>query len=315
MSSVDGCSNEAQWLANGGIRYKADGAENWTYSKFDGNLAMYYGSGETKTTTSGSNWISGYGPLSKAMETQIALSFAVEFGIGVNTRFEFNGCTWWYSNPTTTGFAPKTVADGYMNARVYKIVTGTFTGYASASATETTDFNIEVCVRVGLMLGCDMSGDGGPYWGGGCEILGSCDSAPASGSFGYELKAYIEQDQTKWTNEDETSVNIGQKFGFEDKYKFAGSMVTRSNNYTRRRIPNTPLPAAMGGAFQKGECGYSYMGNYWGSAGKKTRVGVRSGYYAIVSTFCSARYLNAINSAGIPSTYFCGSAQVLLDVQ
>lgn len=314
VSAVDACSNETQWLANGGLRYKADGAANWSYCNFAGNPAMYYGSGETKTTTSGSNWISGYGPLSKALETQIALSFAVEFGIGVDTKFEFNGCTWWYSNPTTTGFAPKTVADGYMNARVYKIVTGTFTGYASANATETTDFDIEVCVRVGLMLGCDMSGDGGPYWGGGCEILGSCDSAPASGSFGYELKAYIEQDQTKWTNEGETSVNIGQKFDFEDKYRFAGSMVTRANGYTRRRIPNTPLPAAMGGAYQKGECGYSYMGNYWGAAGKKTRVGVRSGSHASYSSL-SARYLTANYSAGSPITNYCSSAQVLLDVQ
>lgn len=314
VSAVDACSNETQWLANGGLRYKADGAANWSYCNFAGNPAMYYGSGETKTTTNGSNWISGYGPLSKALETQIALSFAVEFGIGVDTKFEFNGCTWWYSNPTTTGFAPKTVEDGYMNARVYKIVTGTFTGYASANATETTDFDIEVCVRVGLMLGCEMSGDGGPYWGGGCEILGTCDSAPASGSFGYELKAYIEQDQTKWTNEGETSVNIGQKFDFEDKYRFAGSMVTRANGYTRRRIPNTPLPAAMGGAYQKGECGYSYMGNYWGAAGKKTRVGVRSGSSAFNGSL-SARFLYAHNSAGFPSTYFCSSAQVLLDVQ
>lgn len=314
VSAVDGCSSEAQWLANGGIRYKADGAANWSYCNFGSNPAMYYGSGETKTTANGSNWISGYGPLSKAMETQIALSFAVEFGIGVDTRFEFNGCTWWYSNPTTTGFAPKTVADGYMNARVYKIVTGTFTGYASANATETTDFNIEVCVRVGLMLGCDMSCDGGPYWGGGCEILGSCDSAPASGSFGYELKAYIEQDQTKWTNESETSINIGQKFDFEDKYRFAGSMVTRADGYTRRRIPNTPLPAAMGGAYQKGECGYSYMGNYWGAAGKKTRVGVRFGYNASAAAL-SARSLNAYHSAGYTSSYYCSSAQVLLDVQ
>ena len=314
VSAVDACSNETQWLANGGLRYKADGAANWSYCNFAGNPDMYYGSGETKTTTNGSNWISGYGPLSKALETQIALSFAVEFGIGVDTKFEFNGCTWWYSNPTTTGFAPKTVADGYMNARVYKIVTGTFTGYASANATETTDFDIEVCVRVGLMLGCDMSGDGGPYWGGGCEILGTCDSAPASGSFGYELKAYIEQDQTKWTNEGETSVNIGQKFDFEDKYRFAGSMVTRANGYTRRRIPNTPLPAAMGGAYQKGECGYSYMGNYWGAAGKKTRVGVRSGYGASSSSL-SARYLYANYSAGHSNTNYCSSAQVLLDVQ
>lgn len=314
VSSVDGCSSEATWLANGGIRYKADGATGWSYCKFDSNPAMYYGSGATKSTTNGSNWLSGYGPLSKTLEAQIAVSFAVEFGITAGEKFSFNGCTWWYMNPTATGFAPKTVADGYMNARVYKIVTGTFTGYASANATETTDFDIEVCVRTGLMLGCDMSGDGGPYWGGGCEIVGECKTTPASGSYGYTLKAYIEPDQEKWTNETSESVNIGQKFAFEGKYRYAGSIVTRSNGYMRRRLPNTPVPASMGGAYSKGECAYGYMANYWGTAGKKTRVGVRFGTSAYNSTF-SARYLNAYFSAGYTNTYYCGSAQVLLDVQ
>ena len=112
------------------------------------------------------------------------------------------------------------------------------------------------------------------------------------------------------------SVNIGTKFasGFEDKYRYAGSIVTRTSNYMRRRLPNTPLPASHGGGFGKGECGYGYMANYWGTAGKKTRVGVRFGRYAIYATL-SARYLIAIFTAGNTSTYFCASAQVLLDVQ
>ena len=314
VSSVDGCSSEATWLANGGMRYKANGAASWSYCKLDGNPAMYYGSGATKSTTNGSNWLSGYGPLSKTLEAQIAVSFAVEFGIAAGERFEYNGCTWWYMNPTATGFAPKTVADGYMNACVYKIVTGTFTGYASANATETTDYDIEVCVRTGLMLGCDMSGDGGPYWGGGCEIVGECKTTPASGSYGYTLKAYIEPDQEKWTNETSESVNIGQKFSFESKYRYAGSIVTRANGYMRRRLPNTPVPASMGGGYAKGECAYGYMANYWGTAGKKTRVGVRFGYYAYYG-FLSARYLYAAYTAGYAGYYYCGSAQVLLDVQ
>jgi len=311
VSSVDSCGNETQWLANGGLRYKAQGAENWSYCKLDGNPAMYYGSGETKTTTNASSWLSSYGPLSKTMEAQMAVSFAVEFGIAAGERFEFNGCTWWYENPTTSSFNPPTVADGYMNARVYKIVTGTFTGYASANATETTTFDLEVCVRTGLMLGCDMSGDGGPYWGGGCEIVGECVTAPGSGSYGHRLKAYIEPDQEKWVLESAVNVNIGTKFasGFEDKYRLAGSIVTRSNNYTRRRLANTPLPASMGGGYSKGECGYSYMANYWGAAGKKTRVGVRFGYNAYAGNL-SARFLSAYSSAGDTDNYSCGSAQV-----
>lgn len=316
VSSVDACGNETQWLANGGLRYKAQGAESWSYCKLDGNPAMYYGSGETKSTTNASSWLSSYGPLSKTMEAQMAVSFAVEFGIAAGERFEFNGCTWWYENPTNSSFNPPTVADGYMNARVFKIVTGTFTGYASANATETTTFDLEVCVRTGLMLGCDMSGDGGPYWGGGCEIVGECVTAPGSGSYGHRLKAYIEPDQEKWVLESAVNVNIGTKFasGFEDKYRLAGSIVTRSSNYTRRRLANTPLPASMGGNYSKGECGYSYMANYWGTAGKKTRVGVRFGNYAY-NGYLSARPLYARYSAGSTFNYCCGSAQVLWRMQ
>ena len=310
VSSVDACNSEATWKANGGMRYKAVGSDVWAYRAFSANPAIYYGTGETKSTTNASNWLSSYGPLSKTLEAQIAVSFAVEFGIAAGERFLFNGQEWRYENPTQTGtFAPKTVADGEMNCRVYKIVTGTFTGYASASATETTDYEIEVCVRTGLMLGCDMSGDGGPYWGGGCEIVGQCETSPASGSFGHELKVYVEPEQEQWVNESRYAINIGEKYAFEDKYALAGSIVTVANGYARRRLPHTPLPAALGASYQKGDCGYCYVQNNWGSAGKKTRVGVRLGSYAYNSTL-SARYLVAAYSAGYTSTYYCSSAQV-----
>ena len=314
VSSVDACSNENNWKLNGGLRYKAQGANSWSYCALSGNPAMYYGSGETKTTTNASNWLSGYGPLSKTLEAQIAVSFAVEFGIAADEHFMFNGAEWWFSDPAVGSFTPPTVSEGYMNCRVYKIVTGTFTGYASASATETTEFELEVCVRTGIMLGCDMSGDGGPYWGGGCEVVGECASAPVSGGYGYTLKAYIEPDQLKWVNENNISISIANKFPFESKYIFAGSVVTRANAYTLRRLAHTPLPVTTGGGYSAGECYYGYMANYWGENGKKTRVGLRFGNYAHISCL-SARFLYAYLSAGYTYNYFCGSAQVLLDVQ
>ena len=314
ITAVDACGNEEQWLAMGGVRIKASGDSDWTYKNWAGEGKIYYKDGSTYKTANMANLLTQYGPHTKTLESQIAVSFAVEFGIAADERFEFNGCTWWYSNPTTSVFTPPTVAEGYMNARVYKIVAGSFAAYSDTSGTTET-FTVECCLRTGLMLGCDMSGDIGPYWGGGIEVVGECKTTPASGSYGYTLKAYIEPDQEKWVNEGNTSVNIGTKFpsGFEDKYRYAGSIVTRANSYIRRRLPNTPLPVTQGAAFGKGECGYGYMANYWGSAGKKTRVGLRSGAYAYYGAL-SARYLSASNSAGYTYSNYCGSAQVLLDV-
>lgn len=315
ITAVDACGNEAQWLARGGVRIKASGDADWTYKNWGGSGKIYYKDGSAYKTTDMAAMLTSYGPHMKTLESQIAVSFAVEFGISADERFEFNGCTWWYSNPTTSTFTPPTVAEGYMNARVYKIVAGSFAAYSDTSGTTET-FTVECCLRTGLMLGCDMSGDIGPYWGGGCEIVGECKTAPSSGSYGYTLKAYIEPDQEKWVNEGNVNVNIGTKFpsGFEDKYRYAGNIVTRANNYIRRRLPNTPLPVTQGAAYGKGECGYGYMANYWGSAGKKTRVGVRCGYYANFSNL-SARSLYAYYSASYTNAYFCASAQVLLDVQ
>lgn len=315
ITAVDACGNEGQWLERGGVRIKATGDSDWTYKNWGGEGKIYYKDGSAYKTINMAAMLTSYGPHMKTLEAQIAVSFAVEFGIGAGDKFEYNGCTWWYANPTTSTFTPPSVADGYMNARVYKIVAGEFAAYSDTSGTEET-FTVECCLRTGLMLGCDMSGDIGPYWGGGCEIVGECVTAPASGSYGYTLKAFIEPDQTKWVNEGDTSVNIGTKFasGFEDKYRYAGSIVTRTSNYMRRRLPNTPLPASHGGGFGKGECGYGYMANYWGSAGKKTRVGVRCGYSAH-SSILSARCLYAHHTAGTTNTSYCGSAQVLLDVQ
>ena len=314
ISAVDACGNEEQWLARGGVRIKATGDTNWTYKGWGNEGKIYYKDGSSYKTTNMSNLLTQYAPHSKTLEAQVAVSFAVEFGVAAGEHYIFNGCEWWYADPTTSIFTPPTVAEGYMNARVFKVVTGSVSAYSDTAGTPET-FTVECCLRTGLALGCDMSGDIGPYWGGGCEIVGECVTTPASGSYGYTLKAYIEPDQMKWVNEGNTNANIGTKFpsGFEDKYRYVGSVVTRTSGYIRRRLPNTPLPVSQGATYSKGECGYGYMANYWGSAGKKTRVGVRAGYHAHYG-FLSARCLYANTSAGNTSSFSCGSAQVLLDV-
>ena len=313
VSSSDNCNSEETWLSNGGVRLKASGDANWTYKKWSASGNIYYKDGTTYKTTDMTAMLSSNGPHVKTLESQIAVSFAVEFGIGAGEHFMFNGSEWWYANPTTSTFTPPTVADGYMNARVYKIVTGSFAAYSDTEGTEET-FTVECCLRTGLMLGCDMSGDIGPYWGGGCEMVGDCLTSPSSNRYGHTIRMYIEPNQEKWVNDDTISINIGQRFVFESRYKFAGSIVNRSNSYIRRRLPNTPFPVSSCGSLSKGECGYGYTQNSWGTVGKRTRVGVRSGYYASNSAL-SARYLTAHYSAGYTHATYCGSAQVLLDVQ
>lgn len=312
INSNNAATDETTISVYGGVRWKKSEDSEWGYSSWAGNTHGIY-----KNATGGKEvmvaTLNNYSFHSKVLEDQIAVSFAVEFGIGPGEEYVFNDCEWRYENVTQSGtFNPKTVAQGEMNCRSYKTVKGTFSAYNSDGTAQ--NFDVECVLCTGLMLGCNMSGDGGPYWGGGCEIVGECETAPASGSYGYELKAYIEPDQTKWVNENSKDIDIGSKFQFEGLYHFAGSIVTRANGYTRRRLPNTPLPVSQGGTISKGECGYSYMSNSWGSAGKRTRVGVRSGYSANYSAL-SARYLYAVTSAGSTYTFFCGSAQVLLDVQ
>ena len=315
INSNNAPTDETTWLNRGGVRWRKTGDEAWGYCSWGNSTThgIYHNTSGKRTEMV--NVLNQYSFHSKVLEDQMAVSFAAEFGIGAGESYMFNGHVWRYENPTRSGlFSPKTVAEGEMNCRVYKIVTGSFSAYNADGTAQ--DFDVECCLQTGLMLGCNMSGDGGPYWGGGCEIVGECKTAHASGSYGYTLKAYIEPDQEKWVNEGNANVNIGEKFpsGFEDKYRLAGSVVTSANGYIRRRLPNTPLPVTQGAAFAKGECGYGYMANYWGSAGKKTRVGVRSGRndnYGLLS----ARYMYANYTAGNTSSYYCGSAQVLLDVQ
>ncbi len=311
ISSNDPCTNEATFLANGGVRIKATGDTEWTYKRWSGSGKIFYQkTDQTFATVDMAGMLNNYGPHAKTLEAQMAVSFAVEFGIGADERFLFDDCLWWYQDPTTTGFAPYTVSDGYMNCRVYKIVAGSFAAYSDAEGT-TENFTVECCLRTGLMLGCDMSGDVGPYWGGGCEVTGENTVDPATQRLGYELKCYMEPDQTKWTNETSYQINIGEKFDFETKYDMVGCVTTTANGYMRRRAAYTPLPTAMCGSIQNGECGYGYMQNYWGLIGKKTRVGVRSGISANNSSL-SARYLLANSTAGNTNPSFCGSAQVSL---
>ena len=93
ISSNDSCTNESQWLERGGVRIKASGDSSWTYKNWGQSGKIYYKDGATYKTVDMAGMLTSYGPHVKTLETQAALSFAVEFGIGAGEKFEFNGCT------------------------------------------------------------------------------------------------------------------------------------------------------------------------------------------------------------------------------
>ena len=306
MSGHNTCNSEATWRANGGARWRNTGDTAWNYTPWGSSSGIYKnasGGRDAITVT-----LNNYAAHMPTMEAQIAVSFAVEFGIGSGETFEFMGNQFRWEAISTGTFAPKSPAQGQMNCRLYKLVSGTFSAHNSSGAAQS--FDVECMVLTGLMLGCDMGADAAVYWGGGCEIVGQCTTAHANNSLGHEIVSWIEPDQEKWTNEDDIDINIGQKFAFENSYKRAGSIVTRYNGYTRRRLPYTPLPAAMGGGYTRGECGYSYVGNYWGTVGKKTRICLLCGD-AAGSDNLSARLVNMNNAASKSNQNICGSAQVM----
>lgn len=310
MSGSVWIGDEAGWRYRGGARMRKVGDEAWTYSQWGSRgIIAYNDQGSMSDMAHTLNYYAAHMP---TLEAQMAVSFAVEFGIASGEAFEFNGYEFRYDAIVSGSFAPLSPAQGEMNCRVYKLVTGTFSAYNSDGTAQ--EFEVEAMVRTGLMLGCDMSADAAVYWGGGCEVVGECVTAPASGSYGHEITAFLEPDQEKWTNEADANIAIGSKFSFEDKYKRMGSVVTKTSNYTRRRVSNTPLPASHGGGFSGGECAFTYTYNYWGSAGYRTRIGLLCGDYSY-SSYLSARLVYMYYAASSSYCAICSSAQVLLDVQ
>lgn len=308
ISSNDACNSENTWLGNGGVRCKEQGTEEWTYRGFGDSTP--FGHNEKLEKNYFSWFVNYYRPKEQCMESQMAASWAAEFGIAENTEYEAYGATYRYKNITGV----KGLNDGVMNCKVYRKKIGTCKGYKDANTLATYD--LELSLRMSLMHGMNVSGDVFAYWGGGCEMVGT-NKVQTDGNYNTEqltknyIDFYLEPNQSKWVNESAVSKNNLGTFGFESTYGKIGNFgpPILSDGYCKNRLGHTPYKIADGGNLSSWQCFYSLAFPYWSSTlNQRVRIAVRLRGHAGHSP-CSARSLYAYNSAAATHVYDGGSAQ------
>lgn len=204
------------------------------------------------------------------------------------------------------------MAEGYMNVIVFKEMTGTIS--ALDENDEPAEFDLEVILRMSLFDGMNLSGDVFRYCGGGYEQVGTCLNDPNVTRIGNTIDIYIEPDQKKWTYEKRFTINNGEVFNFESKYKKIATTQNLGDSYALHRIPYTGWRDKKGGSVGTGECLYTLDNCYWASSvGIKSRVAARFGGLAAYG-FCSPRVPHAYNDVNVSYHAICGLAQLLLDV-
>nr|DAU40871.1 MAG TPA: hypothetical protein [Caudoviricetes sp.] len=308
ISSNDACNSENTWLGNGGVRCKEQGTSEWTYRGFGDSTP--FGHNEKLEKNNFSWFVNYYRPKEQCMESQMAASWAAEFGIAENTEYEAYGVTYRYKNITGV----KGLNDGVMNCKVYRKKIGTCKGYKDANTLATYD--LELSLRMSLMHGMNTSGDVFAYWGGGCEMVGT-NKVQTNGSYNAEqllknyIDFYLEPNQSKWVNESGViKSNLGT-FGFESVYGKIGTFgpPILSDGYCKNRLGYIPYKIASGGNISSWQCFYSWAFPYWSSTiNQRVRIAVRLRGHAAHS-LCSARSLYAYYSAAYTYVNAGGSAQ------
>lgn len=308
ISSNDACNSENTWLGNGGVRCKEQGTSEWTYRRFGDSTP--FGHNEKLEKNNFSWFVNYYRPKEQCMESQMAASWAAEFGIAENTEYEAYGATYRYKNITGV----KGLNDGVMNCKVYRKKIGTCKGYKDANTLATYD--LELSLRMSLMHGMNVSGDVFVYWGGGCEMVGT-NKVQTDGNYNTEqltknyIDFYLEPNQSKWVNESGVSKNNLGTFGFEAVYGKIGTFgpPILSDGYCKNRLGHTPYKIADGGNISSWQCFYSWAFPYWSSTlNQRVRIAVRLRGDADYSK-CSARSLSASTSAADAYVIIGGSAQ------
>ncbi len=306
ISSNDSCSSEETWRANGGVRCRKVGADTWTYQTLGAKPSIIRKNANGTQWSDWSQAINSYYPKEAVMESQMAASFAVEMGIDAGESFEFYGNVYTWGNAGTADG----LGEGRMNSIIRSIRKQNVEAYDAEGNAAT--FEVEVCLRMSLFEGANLSGDVYMYWGGGMEIIGVCGENTANGTFGHRIDAWFEPDQGKWLDDTDISHNDGSDFTCESEYTHLGGVVTSADGYSVKDLEMAPFATQIGGGNAQGMCHYNYLRKNWANVqGAKARVGVRfrgnSNY-----TYCAPRNLNANNAAGSTYATSCGSAQVAL---
>ena len=300
-------NDEAGWRKYGGIRVKAGNDGQWRHLQWSANPTfMCKDANGTKINTNMTVFVNNEFPKWREMEAQLVLSFAAELGVQENTEFEVYVQKYRYITPSKA----KGLADGYMNAIVYKVVPAEWQGY-DTNGNEVT-WKMEANLRQGIIDGLTTSGDIQHYRGGGYEQVATNHFTSNTGQTGQnDMDLYIETDQRKWHSETvENKLNLGV-FDFEDKYEKVGHLTNVVNGWLKQRIPHTSFYKMMGGQRNTYVSGYNDNANWYSSTvNQRIRLAVRFGGYASWGS-AGSRYLLANNSVRSTNRSNGGSAQCL----
>ena len=308
-SGVDGFAenDEAGWRKYGGIRVKAGNDGQWRNLLWQSNPTfMCKDANGTKINANMTVFVNNEFPKWREMEAQLVLSFASELGIQENTEFEVYGQKYRYITPSKA----KGLADGYMNAIVYKVVPAEWQGYDTNGNAVT--WKIEANLRQGIIDGLTTSGDIQHYRGGGYEQVATNHFTSTTGQTGQnDMDLYIETDQRKWHSETvDNKLNLGV-FDFEGQYEKVGHLTNVVSGWLKKRVPHTPFYKMMGGQRNTYVSGFNSNENWYSSTvNQRIRLAVRLGGSAAWDR-AGSRFLFAIASVGLTYRFLGGSAQCL----
>ena len=260
----------------------------------------------TKINSNMTVFVNNEFPKWREMEAQLVLSFAAELGVQENTEFEVYGQKYRYITPSKA----KGLADGYMNAIVYKVVPAEWQGYDTNGNAVT--WKMEANLRQGIIDGLTTSGDIHHYRGGGYEQVATNHFTSTTSQTGQnDMDLYIETDQRKWHSETvDNKLNLGV-FDFEGKYEKVGHLTNVVSGWLKKRVPHTPFYKMMGGQRNTYVSGYNANENYYSSKdNQRVRLCVRLGGFAAWDS-AGSRFLIAYYSVWHTSRTAGGSAQCL----
>jgi hypothetical protein len=298
ISSADTCNSEATMLLNGGVRYRTVGSDTWSYANFNNNPRIY---AADKSATNLSHLLNYYRPKEQCMESQIAYSWAKEFGIAEQRHFSMYGGEYWYIDNAEA-------QSGKMNARVYRRRAFTMSAYDANG--DTADYELEVILRMSLYAGLRCTGDIFVYRGGGQESIGTNNGE--SSRQNCVVKMYSEFDQTRWVyDQNATLANLGT-FTAEKTYRYLGSYLNKGEMPCRQRQSYAPDCLVRGGDMLMGECYYTWQTRYWtGTLNTRARIALLFGYGAI-ATVCAPRSVCCNYAVSANNTSYAVSAQFLV---
>lgn len=291
----------------GGVRYKTASATAYTYNTWGTSHKITVSGKETSTSWSD---LSNYTMAKEqCMESQMAMSMAVELGIAPTTAggsektFYMYGGKYYYM--TVDGMT--TPADGQMNARVYKVI--------DTSYTDDNDGSVEIQFRLRMSLysGMMLAGDVLVYCGGGAELVAKASHTRDSDTYNNPVEFWLQPSQKDWKRITAVQVAADAEFGFEDSYikliKESDNVVTTANNWRKNRYSYTPF-AVDSTTWTKGDCMYVWEDNWFDTSGsgKRTRLALRFGLHAHNGN-CAARSMHCHNAVSYAYRLLAGRAQ------